>query len=126
MHKLAAEQNVDRQKIFLWVDYHSVDQHGGVSQGVNALPLYIQCCDAFVTIHHEEYWTRAWCLSEALFGEKARAKRSFPAMYVLKDAGLSVAQDTSLVDEDQARAGRLTDERDRPKIDFLATQSNLL
>ena len=47
-------------------------------------------------------------------------------MYVLKDAGLSVAQDTSLVDEDQARAGRLTDERDRPKIDFLATQSNLL
>lgn len=29
-----------------------------------ALPVYIACCDVFVWVHHDQYWQRAWCLTE--------------------------------------------------------------
>ena len=32
-------------------------------RGVNALGLYIACCDAFISFDHPEYWSRAWCLA---------------------------------------------------------------
>ena len=45
VHKLAAEREIATDKVYLWIDYHSVSQgsHAGVAQGVNALPLYVQC-----------------------------------------------------------------------------------
>jgi hypothetical protein len=72
------------------------------------------------------YWERAWCLAEVLFGKKARAKRPFPEMYKMGGDGLTAASYPVPIDPNTVRTGQLTDERDRPKINFLALQSKLI
>ncbi|GLI60534.1 hypothetical protein VaNZ11_002681 [Volvox africanus] len=54
---------VPEDDVYLWLDYSVIDQDNPMP-GVQALPVYIACCEEFVYIHHDEYWQRAWCLTE--------------------------------------------------------------
>ncbi|PNH08707.1 hypothetical protein TSOC_004736 [Tetrabaena socialis] len=56
-------RRVPLDKVYLWLDYSVVDQSNPMP-GVQALPIYIACCDEFVYVKHEQYWQRAWCLTE--------------------------------------------------------------
>ena len=63
--------------VYVWFDFASIDQDdfAELVRGVNALGLYIACCDALISFAHEEYWSRAWCLSEQMFGDAVRLPR---------------------------------------------------
>ena len=52
--------------------------------GRERLGLYITACDAFVSIDHPEYWSRAWCLVEQEFARCAGVKR-----YVISEGELA-------------------------------------
>jgi hypothetical protein len=61
--KLAAFHKKKPEDIFFWIDYSVCDQSDPMP-GVQMLPVYIACCDAFVYCDHPQYDERAWCLTE--------------------------------------------------------------
>ena len=74
----AKQEGVDLDKVYIWFDLACVEQDdlAELVRGVNALGLYITACDAFVSIDHPEYWSRAWCLVEQEFARCAGVKCS--------------------------------------------------
>ncbi|KAG2493063.1 hypothetical protein HYH03_008726 [Edaphochlamys debaryana] len=60
---IAKHRGVRPEQVYMWLDYSVVDQSNPMP-GVQALPIYIACCDEFVYVTHSEYWQRAWCLTE--------------------------------------------------------------
>jgi len=60
---VAEKHKIPVELVYLWIDYSVVDQSDPMP-GVQALPIYIACCDEFVYVHHDQYWERAWCLTE--------------------------------------------------------------
>ena len=130
------EQNlsVNKSKLYLWVDFHSLDQDSPaeITRGVNALPLFIQCSDVFVTLEHKEYFDRAWCMVECCFGKQCQRSRSYPLM-LESQAGKIVPHScttdpscAAAVEPQNVVQAQLTVEGDRSAVRFLAGQSVLL
>ena len=105
-------EGIELDKIYIWFDLACVEQDdlAELLRGVNALGLYITACDAFVSIDHPEYWSRAWCLVEQEFARCAGVKR-----YVISEGKLAPT-DHEVTDP---RDGNLTVEDDRAAIDVL-------
>ena len=74
----AKMEGIELDKVYIWFDLACVEQDdlAELIRGVNALGLYITACDAFVSIDHPEYWSRAWCLVEQEFARCAGVKCS--------------------------------------------------
>lgn len=60
---LAAVKGRKPEDVYFWIDYSVCDQSNPMP-GVQMLPVYIACCDAFVYCDHPQYDQRAWCLTE--------------------------------------------------------------
>lgn len=133
IRELASAHHVNEQDLYLWVDFHSVDQDAP-QKGVNSLPLYIQCSDVFVSLaSQEEYWTRAWCLLECLFARNGQEKRQFPRMYQSNDGQhlqphecFSSAKKRAATEPDGVRNAEVSYETDRKTINFLSLQAKLI
>lgn len=115
----AKGEGVETSDVYVWFDFASIDQDdfAELVRGVNALGLYIACCDAFISFAHDEYWNRAWCLSEQMFGDAVRLPRfvlSLDGVLSPLDTGETLRQ--TLVDP---TTGDLTVEDDRPVIECL-------
>ena len=108
----AKQEGIELEKVYIWFDLACVEQDdlAELIRGVNALGLYITACDAFVSIDHPEYWSRAWCLVEQEFARCAGVKR-----YVISEGKLAPT-DHEVTDP---RDGNLTVEDDRAAIDVL-------
>lgn len=108
----AKQENVALEKVYIWFDLACVEQDdiAELVRGVNALGLYITVCDAFVSIDHPEYWSRAWCLVEQEFARCGGVPR-----YVISEGKLN-ATSHEVTDP---RDGNLTVEGDRGAIDVL-------
>jgi len=122
----AKAEGVDTKDIYVWFDFASIDQDDFTEllRGVNALGLYIACSDAFVSFAHDEYWNRAWCLSEQMFGDAVRMPRfvlSLDGELSPLDTGATLRQ--TLVDP---TTGDLTVEDDRPVIECLNVVAYLM
>ena len=119
MRLWASHEGVAEANLYVWFDFCSVEQDDFVElvACINSLGLYIAASDAFVAIHHEEYWGRAWCLSEQMFGDATRVPR-----YLLTSGGeletvdSGAALSSKIIDP---MAGELTVESDRPVIEVL-------
>uniref|UniRef100_A0A7R9Z3W1 Uncharacterized protein n=1 Tax=Chlamydomonas euryale TaxID=1486919 RepID=A0A7R9Z3W1_9CHLO len=61
--QLAGQRRVPEEHLFLWVDFAVIDQSNPMPS-VQALPIYISCCQEFLYLWHEQYYERAWCLTE--------------------------------------------------------------
>ena len=61
----------------MWVDFCCIEQDDfeELIRGVNSLALYVCSVDAFVTIEHEVYFDRGWCLMECLFADSCKVPR---------------------------------------------------
>merc|ERR1711924_583996 len=46
-----------------------------LTRGVNSLGLYVCSCSAFITIEHESYFDRGWCLLECLYADTSKVPR---------------------------------------------------
>ena len=46
-----------------------------LTRGVNSLGLYVSSTDAFITIEHESYFERGWCLLECLYADTSKVPR---------------------------------------------------
>ena len=115
----AAIEKVVESDVYVWVDFSSVEQDDfpEMSACINALGLYIACSDAFVSFEHPEYWGRAWCLIEQLFGDAVRVPR-----YELQVSGeFKLCNDGKMLEQKMVdpMVGELTVESDRPVIDML-------
>lgn len=46
-----------RSGCYIWVDYACIDQddHATKLRGINSLPIFIDLCDSFCSVHHAEY-----------------------------------------------------------------------
>ena len=99
--------------VYIWFDLACIEQDdlAELVNGVNALGLYITACDAFVSIDHPEYWSRAWCLMEQEFARCAGVPR-----FVISSDGILVPTSHEVTDP---RDGNLTVENDRGAIDVL-------
>ena len=99
-------EGIELDKVYIWFDLACVEQDdlAELVRGVNALGLYITACDAFVSIDHPEYWSRAWCLVEQEFARCAGVRR-----YVISEGKLAPT-DHEVTDP---RDGNLTVEDDR-------------
>lgn len=122
----AAAEGVPTTDVYVWFDFASIDQDDftELMRGVNALGLYIACCDAFFSFEHDEYWNRAWCLSEQMFGDAVRLPRfvlSLDGALSPLDTGKTLRQ--TLVDP---TTGDLTVEADRPVIEVLNVVAYLM
>ena len=62
--------------LYLWIDYCCIDQGNPDTKqrSIQSLPFYILMADIFLGIHHEEYFRRAWCMLECLFGSTMPVK----------------------------------------------------
>ena len=58
----AAREGVAEDKLYIWIDYSSVDQDdlSELTKGVNSLGLFVCSADAFITIEHPDYFDRGW------------------------------------------------------------------
>ena len=115
----AALEGVDESDVYVWFDFCSVEQDDFTEMVacINALGLYIACCDAFISFEHPEYWGRAWCLVEQLFGDAVRMPR-----YELKASGeLELHNDGKTLEQKlvDPMVGDLSVENDRGVIDML-------
>jgi hypothetical protein len=118
----AALEGVSLDDLYVWFDYSSIDQDdfSELFRCVNALGLYVACSDCFISFDHPEYWGRAWCLAEQMFGDAVRLPR-----FVLHtaDAHIRLAPlDTGKVLRQQLVdpiTGQLTVETDRAVIEVL-------
>ena len=116
----AAIEKVDETDVYVWFDFCSVEQDDFTEMVacINALGLYIACSDAFVSFEHPEYWGRAWCLIEQLFGDAVRVPR-----YEIEAASgeLKIRNDGKVLEQKMVdpMVGDLTVESDRPVIDML-------
>ena len=61
--KLGAVKGRRPEDVYFWIDYSVCDQSDPMP-GVQMLPVYIACCDAFIWCDHPQYDQRAWCLTE--------------------------------------------------------------
>ena len=116
----ASAEGVDPSDVYVWFDFCSVEQDDFTElvRGVNALGLYIAASDAFISFDHPEYWKRAWCLSEQMFGDAVRLPRHVLQMdesLIPLDTGAGLKQ--QLVDP---TTGALTVETDRGVIECLS------
>jgi len=132
MQQLAADNRLLVDKIYLWIDYSSLQQApAALNRTINSLPLAIQLCDVFVSLEHEEYWHRSWCLAEVMFALKAFDKRGYPQLYQSKGALLSPipkphkCADYDMVHPWAVRSGKLTRESDRRKMILFTVQATL-
>lgn len=76
--KAWSEQNgVKEENLYVWVDFCCIEQDDfeELIRGVNSLALYVCSVDAFVTIEHEVYFDRGWCLMECTFGDASKVPR---------------------------------------------------
>ena len=73
----ALNGNVPYEQIYIWIDYACVDQDdvSELTRGVNSLGLYVCSCDAVITIEHESYFDRGWCLLECLYADTSKVPR---------------------------------------------------
>ena len=76
----AAREGVAEDKLYIWIDYSSVDQDdlSELTKGVNSLGLFVCSADAFITIEHPDYFDRGWCLLECVFAD---ASTSVPSSF---------------------------------------------
>ncbi|KXZ55149.1 hypothetical protein GPECTOR_3g299 [Gonium pectorale] len=79
---VAGLRGVPLSAVYLWLDYSVVDQSNPMP---GALPIYIACCDEFVYVEHEEYWQRAWCLTEQFMHWKLASSESKHALSPLTE-----------------------------------------
>ena len=116
----AQQHAVPPSSVHIWFDFSSIHQDNfqELLRCVNSLGLYIACSDAFVSFAHPEYWGRAWCLAEQMFGDGVRLPR-----YVLEADQSLRSLDTGAVLKQQLvdpTSGKLTVETDRPVIECLS------
>jgi len=73
----ALNGDVPEEQMFVWIDYACVDQDDvpELTRGVNSLGLYVCSTDAFITIEHESYFDRGWCLLECLYADTSKVPR---------------------------------------------------
>ena len=73
----AALEGVAEEKLYIWIDYSSVDQDdlSELTKGVNSLGLFVCSADAFITIEHPDYFDRGWCLLECVFADASKVPR---------------------------------------------------
>ena len=104
---------IELEQVYIWFDLACIEQDdlAELVRGVNSLGLYITACDAFVSIDHPEYWSRAWCLMEQEFARCAGVPR-----FVISSNGALAPTDHEVSDP---RDGNLTVESDRGAIDVL-------
>ena len=109
----AKQAGVELEQVYIWFDLACIEQDdlAELVRGVNSLGLYITACDAFVSIDHPEYWSRAWCLMEQEFARCAGVPR-----FVISSDGILVPTSHEVTDP---RDGNLTVENDRGAIDVL-------
>jgi len=84
---------------------------------IRSLGLYVACSDCFISFFHPEYWNRAFCLVEQMFGDAVRLPR-----YVLQLDGQLEPLDTGEILRQQLVdpiKGDLTVESDRPTVNVL-------
>ncbi|KAG2424532.1 hypothetical protein HXX76_014413 [Chlamydomonas incerta] len=106
---VARHRRVSVDKVYLWLDYSVVDQDNPMP-GVQALPVYIACCDEFVYVYHDEYWERAWCLTEQFMHWKLGTGES---KHRLDPASLAFATESSRAQPPDPTYGKLAVEADR-------------
>ncbi|GIM06512.1 hypothetical protein Vretimale_10811 [Volvox reticuliferus] len=112
-------RGVPEKEVFLWLDYSVIDQDNPMP-GVQALPIYIACCEEFVYIQHDEYWQRAWCLTEQFMHWKlATSGRK----HVLNPHTLDLALENARERPPDPTYGKLAMEADRVA---LATMTSIL
>ena len=134
--KLEEKLSVPKSKIYLWVDFSSMDQDNvsEIVKCVNALPLFVQCCDAFVTLEHDEYFNRAWCLIECRFAYQCHRSRAYPLMLQSQGDNINIIPHrctsdllyAAKVEASKVADAELSYESDRPTVRFLAAQATLL
>ena len=76
-HAWAELKGVATENIYLWIDYASVEQDDvlELTRGVSSLGLYVASCDAFITIEHDSYFDRGWCLMECVYADASKVPR---------------------------------------------------
>ena len=79
---------------YFWIDWSSIDQDSPTEKEkmINALPIYLRCCNHFVALEWGDYWKRAWCRLEVagstlcdtrvVISEKTGAASSLPTSEV--------------------------------------------
>ncbi|KAG2448448.1 hypothetical protein HYH02_006340 [Chlamydomonas schloesseri] len=106
---VARHRQVPVEQVYLWLDYSVVDQDNPMP-GVQALPVYIACCDEFVYVYHEEYWERAWCLTEQFMHWKLGTGES---KHRLDPASLALTSESRRTQPPDPTYGKLAAEADR-------------
>lgn len=73
----AISKGVAEEQLYLWIDYSCIEQDDvpELLRGVNSLGLYVCSADAFITIEHDAYFDRGWCLMECLFADASKVPR---------------------------------------------------
>ena len=73
----ASSQGVAEEQLYIWIDYSCIEQDDvpELLRGVNSLGLYVCSSDAFITIEHDAYFERGWCLMECLFADASKVPR---------------------------------------------------
>ncbi len=115
----ATSERVDLRDVYVWFDYCSIDQDDFTElfRCVNSLGLFICCADVLISFDHPEYWARAWCLAEQMFGDAVRLPRLvLRADRTLHPLDTGAALKQALVNPSK---GQLTVEADRPVIEVL-------
>jgi diketogulonate reductase-like aldo/keto reductase len=73
----ASAEGVAEEQLFIWIDYSCIEQDdvSELVRGVNSLGLYVASSDVFITIEHDAYFDRGWCLMECLFADASKVPR---------------------------------------------------
>ncbi|KXX75831.1 Tetratricopeptide repeat protein 28 [Madurella mycetomatis] len=133
---LKLHPTVDRETLGIWVDHACVNQDDPMP-GVNALPMILAQCNVLISLVDDLYYTRAWCMVEAMMIQKLKRAYNIHLWY----EQVATSPGENLLEQDEKgwylREGpmdlditmadkHLTFEDDRPKVLFLERQSKLL
>ncbi len=119
------EQNsVQEEDLYIWIDYSCIEQDDidELIRGVNSLALYVISSDAFVTIEHEDYFGRGWCLMECTFADASKVKR-----YLMSTTGkLGAMTAEHRLGLKAPRLGNFTVESDRNVMQLLELLAKMI
>ena len=110
-------KNVANDRIFVWLDFCCVDQddEGELVKGVNSLALYVSSSSAFISIDHEDYFDRGWCLMECMFADSSKT----PRYIFTKQGELAPMDPTQRLACKTPQEGSFTVESDREIMNLL-------
>jgi tetratricopeptide (TPR) repeat protein len=121
-------EKIQPENVGIWMDFFCIDQDNRavMARGVNGLPAILCQVDSVISLVDSSYYSRAWCCIEVQFVQAIRNSHALVEWYEDTTSPPPERLVRAASRKVNPRRANLSYESDRPKIQFLQLQANIL